>query len=216
MAKIVWNDTGKRFFENGVSNGVLYVQDETGAYPAGVPWNGLVSVSESPEGGEPSPFYADNQKYVELMSAEEFKASIEAYTYPKEFEACDGSVELAPGVTISGQGRSKFGICYRTEVGNDIDADLGYKLHLVYGCLASPSEKSYETENDSPELITFSWDVSTTPVEVTDNKPTASLVIDSRDVSAAAMTQLEDALYGTATGDPTLLSPAEVLAIVNV
>ena len=204
MSKIKWDETGKRFYETGVRNGVLYVMDDTGAYPAGVPWNGLTSVTESPSGAEPTPLYADDAKYLTLMSAEEFGASIEAYTYPDEFAACDGSASIGTGVTIGQQSRKTFGLCYRTTVGNDIEGEaFGYKLHIIYGALASPSEKAYQTINDSPEAITFSWEVSTTPVAVTGFKPTASLVIDSTKVAEAKMAALETVLYGKdATTDP--------------
>ena len=204
MSKLKWDETGKRFYETGVRNGVLYVMDDTGAYPAGVPWNGLTSVTESPSGAEPTPLYADDAKYLTLMSAEEFGASIEAYTYPDEFAACDGSASIGTGVTIGQQSRKTFGLCYRTTVGNDIEGEaFGYKLHIIYGALASPSEKAYQTINDSPEAITFSWEVSTTPVAVTGFKPTASLVIDSTKVTEAKMAALEEVLYGKdATTEP--------------
>ena len=204
MSKLKWDETGKRFYETGVRNGVLYVMDDTGAYPAGVPWNGLTSVTESPSGAEPTPLYADDAKYLTLMSAEEFGASVEAYTYPDEFAACDGSASIGTGVTIGQQSRKTFGLCYRTTVGNDIEGEaFGYKLHIIYGALASPSEKAYQTINDSPEAITFSWEVSTTPVAVTGFKPTASLVIDSTKVVEAKLAALEKVLYGMdATTDP--------------
>ena len=210
MSKLKWDETGKRFYETGVRNGVLYVMDDTGAYPAGVPWNGLTSVTESPSGAEPTPLYADDAKYLTLMSAEEFGASIEAYTYPDEFAACDGSASIGTGVTIGQQSRKTFGLCYRTTVGNDIEGEaFGYKLHIIYGALASPSEKAYQTINDSPEAITFSWEVSTTPVAVTGFKPTASLVIDSTKVAEAKMAALEEVLYGKdATTGP--VAPAVV------
>ena len=210
MSKLKWDETGKRFYETGVRNGVLYVMDDTGAYPAGVPWNGLTSVTESPSGAEPTPLYADDAKYLTLMSAEEFGASIEAYTYPDEFAACDGSASIGTGVTIGQQSRKTFGLCYRTTVGNDIEGEaFGYKLHIIYGALASPSEKAYQTINDSPEAITFSWEVSTTPVAVTGFKPTASLVIDSTKVTEAKMAALEEVLYGKdATTEP--VAPAVV------
>ena len=210
MSKLKWDETGKRFYETGVRNGVLYVMDDTGAYPAGVPWNGLTSVTESPSGAEPTPLYADDAKYLTLMSAEEFGASVEAYTYPDEFAACDGSASIGTGVTIGQQSRKTFGLCYRTTVGNDIEGEaFGYKLHIIYGALASPSEKAYQTINDSPEAITFSWEVSTTPVAVTGFKPTASLVIDSTKVAEAKMAALETVLYGKdATTDP--VAPAVV------
>lgn len=215
MSKIKWDETGKRFYETGVRNGVLYVMDDTGAYPAGVPWNGLTSISESPSGAEPTPLYADDAKYLTLMSAEEFKASIEAYTYPDEFAACDGSASIGTGVTIGQQSRKTFGLCYRTTVGNDIEGEaFGYKLHIIYGALASPSEKAYQTINDSPEAITFSWEVSTTPVAVTGFKPTASLVIDSTKVAAAKMTALEEILYGKdATTEPVAAAVAARLPL---
>lgn len=215
MSKIKWDETGKRFYETGVRNGVLYVMDDTGAYPAGVPWNGLTSVSESPSGAEPTPLYADDAKYLTLMSAEEFKASIEAYTYPDEFAACDGSASIGTGVTIGQQSRKTFGLCYRTTVGNDIEGEaFGYKLHIIYGALASPSEKAYQTINDSPEAITFSWEVSTTPVAVTGFKPTASLVIDSTKVVEAKMAALELILYGKdATTEPVAAAVAARLPL---
>lgn len=180
MAKIVWDESGKRLYETGVKNGVLYIQDETGAYNKGVAWNGLTAVTESPSGAEATPLYADDIKYLELFSAEEFGATIEAYTYPEEFEACDGSASLGTGVTIGQQDRKTFGLCYRTVLGNDVKSnEYGYKLHLIYGAKAAPSEKGYQTINDSPEAITFSWEVTTTPVNVEGFKPTASVTIDS-------------------------------------
>ena len=197
MAKIKWDETGKRLYETGVEQGVLYVQDETGNYPNGVPWNGLISVTESPSGAEATPLYANDTKYVELTSNEEFGATIEAYTYPDEFEACDGSGELAKGVSIGQQPRKPFGLCYKTIIGNDVkNNDHGYKLHLIYGCLAAPSEKGYESINDSPEAITFSWEASTTPVSVTGFKPTANITIDSTKVDAIKLTKLENILHG--------------------
>lgn len=214
MAKLVWDKTGERLYETGVSHGVLYVQDSTGAYPAGVAWNGLTAVTESPSGAEATPLYADDIKYLELRSAEEFGATIEAYTYPKEFEACDGSAELAEGVTIGQQDRQTFGLCYRTIVGNDVKKnDLGYKLHLIYGATASPSEKGYQTVNDSPEAITFSWEVTTTPINVDGFKPTSSLTIDSTKVDKSKLGTLEEKLYGTESAEATLPTPDEVAAI---
>lgn len=214
MAKLVWDKTGERLYETGVSHGVLYVQDSTGAYPAGVAWNGLTAVTESPSGAEATPLYADDIKYLELRSAEEFGATIEAYTYPKEFEACDGSAELAEGVTIGQQDRKTFGLCYRTIVGNDVKKnDLGYKLHLIYGATASPSEKGYQTVNDSPEAITFSWEVTTTPINVDGFKPTSSLTIDSTKVDKSKLDALEAKLYGTESAEATLPTPDEVAAI---
>lgn len=214
MARLAWDEAGKRFYETGVKRGVLYKQSNTGAYPLGVPWNGLTAVTESPSGAEATPLYADNMKYLNLMSNEEFGATIEAYTYPDEFAECDGSGEIATGVMIGQQRRKAFGLCYRTELGNDIDAtDHGYKLHLVYGAMAAPSEKAYATVNETPEAITFSWEVTTTPVEVTGFKPTASLVIDSTKVDPAKLAALEDILYGTAGADPYLPLPDAVKAI---
>lgn len=216
MAKLVFDKTGERFYETGVSNGVLYVQDESGGYPRGVAWNGLINVTESPSGAEATPLYADNIKYLQLISAEEFGATIEAYTYPDEFEACDGSVELSPGVTIGQQDRKPFGLCYKTIIGNDVKGNnLGYKLHLIYGAVAGPSEKAYQTVNDSPEAITFSWEITTTPVEVADHKPTASLIIDSTKINAAKLAKIEEKLYGTVSTEPTLPTPSEILQIVT-
>ena len=201
MSKLVWDKTGERFYETGVKNVVLYPQDSTGAYPKGVAWNGCTAISESPSGAEATPLYADDIKYLNLMSNEEFGATIEAYTYPDEFAACDGSamlVETVPGVKIGQQPRKQFGLCYRTTYGNDVDGnDHGYKIHLVYGCLAAPSEKAYASINDSPEAITFSWEISTTPVNVTGFKPTAHMEIDSTTLDEAKLKKLEDMLYGT-------------------
>lgn len=195
---IVWDDTGDRLFETGVDRGVLYLLNSSGAYANGVAWNGLTSISESPSGAEPNDLYADNIKYLTLMSAETFAATVEAYTYPDEFAACDGSKSLVDGVMIGQQERAKFGLCYRTKVGNDVDGDShGYKLHLIYGCQASPSEKSYQTVNDSPEANTFSWEVNTTPVNVANMKPTSYLVIDSTKANATKLAALEVILYGT-------------------
>lgn len=222
MSKIVWDKTGERLYETGVKNGVLYVQNSDGSYPKGVAWNGLTAVTESPSGAEATALYADDIKYLNLMSNEEFGATIEAYMYPKEFKVCDGSAEIAKGVTIGQQARKTFGLAYRTVLGNDVDGnDHGYKLHLIYGATASPSEKGYSTINDSPEAITFSWELNTTPVSVTGFKPTASLVIDSTEVDAEKLAQLETILYGkdpTSDGggdgvDPRLPLPDEVAAI---
>ena len=214
--KIVWDKTGERFYETGVDRGVLYVQDDQGNYPKGVAWNGLISVTESPTGAEPTPLYADNIKYLNLTSVEEFEATIEAYTYPEEFEECDGSAELAPGITIGQQPRKAFGLCYRTKLGNDLEGDdYGYKLHLIYGAKAAPSEKGYETINDSPDAITFSWDITTTPVPVTGFKPTSILVIDSTKVDHDTLVELEEILYGSEEEDARLPLPDEVLAIIN-
>ena len=216
MSKIVWDAVGEHIFETGVRNGVLYLKDETGAYNTGVAWNGLTSVSESPEGAEPTDLYADDIKYLTLMSAENFKATIEAYTYPVEFEECDGSASIANGVVIGQQARKPFGLCYRTSIGNDTDGnEHGYKLHIVYGCLASPSEKQYSTINDSPEAITFSWEVSTTPVNVTGKKPTATLIIDSTKVDKSKLTALEAILYGSAETEPRLPLPDEIATLMT-
>ena len=216
MAKLVWDELGKRIYETGVDKGVLYVQDEEGAYGKGVAWNGLTAVNEAPSGAEPTPLYADNIKYLELTSKEEYGATIEAYTYPDEFEACDGSAELGAGVVIGQQSRKVFGLCYRTVKGNDVkNNDYGYKIHLVYGCKAKPAQKNYQTINDSPEAITFSWEVSTTPVEVEGFKPTATVTIDSTKVTAEKLKSIEDALYGTESVEPKLLLPDEIMAIVK-
>lgn len=216
MSKIVWDETGKKTYETGVDHGVLYPMGTDGKYAKGVAWNGLISVSESPSGAEATPLYADNIKYLNLMSAEQFGATIEAYTYPDEFAACDGSAEVATGVMIGQQSRKVFGLCYRTVIGNDVDGnDHGYKLHLIYGCLAAPSEKGYSTINDSPEAITFSWEVSTTPVEVPNFKPTACLTIDSTKVDAEKLAALEAKLFGTEEEEATLLLPAEVITLVG-
>ena len=215
MAKLVWNEAGKRLYETGVDRGVLYVSDGNGRYQKGVVWNGLVSVNESPSGAEATPLYAGNVKYVELMSNEEFGASIEAYTYPEEFEQCDGSAELADGITIGQQPRKSFGLCYRTKIGNDTAGDEhGYKIHLIYGAKAAPTEKSYTTINDSPEAITFSWEITTTPIEVAGHKPTATLTIDSTKVTPTALTAIETKLYGDTTGEATLPTPAEILTLI--
>jgi hypothetical protein len=201
MARLNWDQTGDRLYETGVEKGVLYpagTGETAGTYPAGYAWNGLTKVTESPSGAEPSPLYADNQKYLELMSTEEFGASIEAYTYPDEFAECDGSAEIATGVSIGQQTRKAFGFCYKTLIGNDVlGTDKGYKLHLVYGCKAKPSSKDNETVNTDPNAATFSWELSTTPVAVTGKKPTAHIVIDSTKVNANDLAELEAILYGT-------------------
>ena len=212
--ELVWDQVSQKIYETGVKKGVLYVQNSVGAYPLGVAWNGLTAVTESPSGAEPTPMYANDAKYGNIMSAEEFGATIEAYTYPIEFEACDGSAELATGVVIGQQKRSTFGLAYQTAIGNDVDGlDYGHKLHLIYGALAAPSEKAYETINDSPEGIVFSWEVSTTAVAVTGKKPTASLTIDSTKVNAAKLATLEAILFGTVGADPRLPLPDEIKAI---
>ena len=216
MSKIVWDAIGEHTFETGVRNGVLYLQGAEGTYNKGVAWNGLTSVSESPEGAEATDLYADDIKYLTLMSAENFKATIEAYTYPVEFEECDGSATIAKGVVIGQQPRKPFGLCYRTAIGNDTDGnEHGYKLHIVYGCQASPSEKQYSTINDSPEAITFSWEVNTTPVNVNGKKPTATLIIDSTKADKAKLTALEAILYGSEEQEPRLPMPDEIAALMT-
>lgn len=216
MAKLVWDQSGQRFYETGVKNGVLYVQDESGAYPKGVAWNGLTAITESPSGAEATPLYADDIKYLELFSAEEFGATIEAYTYPEEFEACDGSAEIASGVVIGQQARKAFGLCYKTVVGNDVKGnDLGYKIHLIYGCKAAPSEKAFQTINDSPEAITFSWEVTTTPVNVEGFKPTSTLVIDSTKVDAEKLAAIEAKLFGSESEEASLPLPDEIVDMMK-
>lgn len=216
MSKIVWDETGKRFYETGVNQGVLYLRDTNGAYINGVAWNGLTSVTESPSGAEATPLYADDTKYLNLMSAEEFGASIEAYTYPDEFAECDGSAEIVTGVVIGQQSRKTFGLCYRTALGNDVDGNShGYKIHLIYGATASPSEKGYTTINDSPEAITFSWELTTTPVNVKGHKPTSSIVIDSTKATPEKLKALEDILYGTTDVEPRMPLPDEIVTLMG-
>lgn len=216
MARLTWDETGKRTYETGVKQGVLYKQSADGTYPKGVAWNGLVNVTESPSGAEATPLYADDIKYLNLRSAEEFGATVEAYTYPDEFAECDGSAEIAPGVTIGQQNRKSFGLCYRTSYGNDVDGnDYGYKLHLIYGCTASPSEKAYASINDSPEAITFSWEMTTTPVNVTGMKPTATVLIDSTTTEPAKLKALEDILYGGADTEARLPLPDEIAELMG-
>lgn len=221
MAKIVWDETGKRLYETGVEKGVLYPVNSEGIYPLGVPWNGLVNVNESPSGAESSAQYADDIKYLNLISAEEFGATIEAFTYPPEFAECDGSAMVGPGVYVGQQGRKVFGFCYQTKIGNDTEGtDYGYKIHIVYGCQASPSEKAYGTINDSPEAITFSWEIKTTPVNVDGFKATALITVDSTkftDTAAKAkLAALEAKLYGTENANPYLPLPAEVFSTLGV
>lgn len=216
MSRIKWDPIGERRYETGVNQGVLYVQDSKGEYPKGVPWNGLISVNESPSGAEATPLYADNIKYLNLLSNEDFGVTIEAYFYPDEFAECDGSMEIAPGVTIGQQKRKTFGLSYKTILGNDVDGDdYGYKLHLVYGGLAAPSEKNHASINDSPEAITFSWEVSTTPVEVTGHKPTAHLEIDSTKVDAEKLAAIEAILYGSESEEARLPLPDEIAEIMK-
>lgn len=224
MSKIVWDSTGDRLYETGVKNGVLYPQSN-GTYPKGVAWNGLTAVTESPSGAEATALYADDMKYLNLYSAEEFGATVEAYTYPEEFGECDGSATIAKGVQIGQQTRKAFGMCYRTVVGNDTEGEAhGYKLHIIYGAMASPSEKAYATINDSPEAITFSWELTTTPVNVTGKKPTASIVIDSTKADPTKLAALEVILYGKdATSqsandgaEPRLPLPDEIAELMAV
>ena len=220
MAKLVWDEAGKHIYETGVSKGVLYVMSDTpGTYEKGVAWNGLSSVSESPTGAEVSAIYADNVKYLNLMSREEFEGSIEAYTYPDEFMACDGSAspENAKGFVVGQQDRKTFAFCYQTKIGNDLNPEAGYKIHIIYGALASPSERSYETVNDSPEAMTFSWDITTTPVAVTGFKPTAHVELDSTKIDKTKLEKIEAKLYGTdePSGEPTLLMPDEIIGMLK-
>lgn len=212
--KLEWDKAGEHYFETGVQNGVLYLKDkETKKYDKAYVWNGLTGVTESPEGAEANDFYADNIKYGSIRSAETFGATIEAYTYPDEFEECDGSAKIAKGVHIGQQPRRPFGFSYRTEVGSDESSELGYKLHLIYNATASPSEKAYETINDSPEAITFSWEIETTPVAVTGYKPTSHIVIDSTQVDSDKLAELEGMLYGTDSKEAHLPDPDEVVAL---
>lgn len=214
MAVLTWDQTGQKIYETGVDHGVLYIPDNSGAYPNGYAWNGLTTVTESPEGAEPNAQFADNIKYLTLLSAEEIKGTIEAFTYPDQFGQCDGTAEPQAGVRLGQQTRKSFGLSYRSKVGNDVaGTDYGYKLHLLYGALAAPSEKAYSTVNDSPEAISFSWEYTTTPVSVTGYKPTALLTIDSTKATPANLTTLEQALYGTAGTNPRLPLPDEVLAM---
>lgn len=215
MAALTWDKTGEHTYETGVSNGVLYKYDKVAkTYKAGVTWNGLTTVTMSPEGAESNAVYADNIKYLDLISAEELKFTIEAVTYPDEFAECDGTAAISEGVYIGQQERAKFAFCYRNKVGNDQDSDAGYKLHIVYNATAAPSERAYATVSDSPEAITFSWECSTTPVPVTNRKPTAELIIDSTKVPAEKLKKIESKLYGDESGQPTLLTPDEVLALL--
>ena len=214
MTKLNWDVQGERYYETGVSKGVLYPFKE-GKYSKGVAWNGLTAVTESPSGAEPTPLYADNIKYLNLLSNEEFAATVEAYTYPDEFEECDGSAELAAGVSVGQQKRIPFGMSYVTKIGNDTDGqDYGYKIHLIYGALAKPSQKNYATINDNPEAITFSWELSTTPVAVPNLKPTACITIDSTKVGSDKLKKIEDKLYGTESEEATLPTPTELAALI--
>ena len=214
MTKLNWDVQGERYYETGVSKGVLYPFKE-GKYAKGVAWNGLTAVTESPSGAEPTPLYADNIKYLNLLSNEEFAATVEAYTYPDEFAECDGSAELATGVSVGQQKRIPFGMSYVTKLGNDTDGqDYGYKIHLIYGALAKPSQKNYATINDNPEAITFSWELSTTPVAVPNLKPTACITIDSTKVGSDKLKKIEDKLYGTESEEATLPTPTELAALI--
>lgn len=216
MPKLTWDNTGERIFETGVKQGVLYPIQSDGKYTKGVAWNGLTAVTESPSGAEATALYADDIKYLNLLSNEEFGATIEAYTYPDEFAECDGSAELATGVMIGQQKRKIFGLCYRTTIGNDVEGnDYGYKLHLVYGCLAAPSEKGYSTINDNPDAITFSWEVSTTPVNVEGFKPTSQITIDSTKADPAKLAALEAVLYGAEAAEAKLPLPDEVATLMT-
>ena len=216
MAKLVFDAVGSRFFETGVKNGVLFVQGENGEYENGVVWNGLTAVTESPSGAEATPLYADDMKYVVLYSTEEFGATIEAYTYPEEFEQCDGSAQLGTGVTIGQQQRKSFGLVYKTVIGNDVQGqELGYKIHIIYGAKAAPSEKAFATINDSPEAVTFSWELSTVPVPVEGHRPTSTVVIDSTKVNAEKLATLEGKLFGTESEESTLPLPDEIAAMLK-
>lgn len=217
--KIVWDNTGERLYETGIDHGVLYPIDQNGAYSAGYAWNGLTSISEAPSGAEATPLFADNIKYLNLISAEDFGCTIEAYTYPDEFAVCDGSAEIATGVIAGQQPRKVFGLCYRTLVGNDVDGQAhGYKLHLIYGAQASPSERGYQSVNDSPEAITFSWEIVTTPLPVEGHSPTACIIIDSTKADSSALAALEVILYGVAGTPGTaarLPLPAEIITLMT-
>lgn len=217
MSKLVWDQFGKRLYETGVDHGVLYPIQTGGVYPKGVAWNGLTAVTENPSGADVNDIYADNMKYLGLVGAEKFGATVEAYTYPDEFAECDGSVELVKGATIGQQNRKVFGMVYRTVIGNDVDGnEHGYKLHLIYGATAAPSEKAYNTINEDPEAITFSWELSTTPVNVTGHKPTASLTIDSTKADPTKLAELEKILFGDTETEPRLPLPDEIAQLLNV
>lgn len=216
MTKLTWDEVGKRYYEAGIKRGVLYLQSKDGTYPEGVAWSGITGVTEAPSGAEATPLYADDIKYLNLRSVEEFGATIEAYTYPDEFEKCDGSASLGEGITVGQQTRSPFGLCYRTAVGNDTEyEDYGYKLHLVYGAQVSPSQKGFSTINNSPDAITFSWEMTTTPVEVPNMKPSASITIDSTKVDKVVMDKLEEVLYGTDEAEARLPLPTELAELIK-
>ena len=215
MAKLEFNTVGERLFETGVKKGVLYVMNDSGTYENGVVWNGLTGVTEKPTGAEATNLYADDIKYLVLYGAEEFEATIEAYTYPEEFEQCDGSASLTTGVNIGQQSRKSFAFCYTTALGNDTQGqDHGYKIHIIYGCKAKPSEKAYSSINDNPDAITFSWDITTTPISVSGMKPTATVVIDSTRVESTKLKKIEDKLYGTTTEEATLLTPDQIKTLL--
>ena len=215
MPKLEWDKSGEKLYETGVKNCALYVF-KNNAYDKGIAWNGITGITESPSGAEASPLYADDIKYLNLISNEDFGATLEAYTYPKEFEECDGTAEISKGVSIGQQNRKTFGLVYKTTLGNDVDGNShGYKIHVIYGCLAAPSEKAYASINDSPEAITFSWELSTTPVEVEGFKPTSTITIDSTKIEAEKLKKLEDKLYGSETGEATLLLPNEIMALLS-
>ena len=217
MSKLVWDQSGKRLYETGVDHGVLYPIQTGGVYSKGVAWNGLTAVTESPSGADVNDIYADNMKYLGLVGAEKFGATVEAYTYPDEFAECDGSIERVKGATIGQQNRKVFGMVYRTVIGNDVDGnEHGYKLHLIYGATAAPSEKAYNTINEDPEAITFSWELSTTPVNVTGHKPTASLTIDSTKADPTKLAELEKILFGDTETEPRLPLPDEIAQLLNV
>lgn len=216
MARLEWDKTSEKLYETGTRNCVLYKQSAEGTYPKGVAWNGVTAITESPSGAEETALWADDIKYLSLRSAEEFGATVEAYTYPDEWAECDGSAELATGVVIGQQPRTSFGLCYRTVLGNDTQLDNhGYKLHMIYGGTASPSERAYQTVNDSPEAITFSWEITTVPVPVTGAKPTACVTIDSTKVDSAKLKALEDILYGTDQVDARLPLPDEIKTLLT-
>lgn len=216
MTRLLWDQTGERTYETGVSHGVLFPK-VAGSYTTGIPWNGLIGVTETPGGADATPLYADNIKYLNLRAAETFGGTIEAYTYPDEFALCDGTAEPAPGMTVGQQNRTEFALCYQTKLGNDSEGeDFGYKLHIIYGATASPSQRPYKTVNDSPEAITFSWAIDTTPVAITGFKPTALVTINSNTVDAEKLVLIEDSLYGDASsGDSTLLLPDDLVALIN-
>lgn len=216
MSKLVWDETGKRFYETGVRKAVLYPQGSNGEYPTGYAWSGVTNITEKPTGAEATALYADDIKYLNLISNEDLEASIEAYMYPDEFTECDGSAELVPGVTVSQQKRKSFGLAYQTALGNDTEGyDHGYKIHLIYGCVAAPSEKAHATVNDSPEAMTMSWEIKTTPVSVDGLNPTAGLTIDSTKVDSMKLKKLEDILYGTNEVEPRLPLPNEIKTILT-